>query len=77
MVIIHETTMGDLFGFNDNDFSLLSINCHTHLGVVIMKNLELLVKVIMDFCKKNDIIGIEEKGNENNSKLDSLAPYGF
>ena len=43
MVIIDETTMGDLFGFNDHDFSLIGINCHTHLGAVDMKNLKLLV----------------------------------
>ena len=68
--------MGDIFGFNDHDFSLVGINCHTHLGAVVMKNLELLVKVIMDFFK-NDIIGIEEKSNENTSKLGALAPRRF
>ena len=38
MVLIDETTMGGLFQFNDHDFSLLGINCHTHLGAVVMKN---------------------------------------
>ena len=66
--------MGDIFGFNDHVFSLISINCHTHLGIVVIKNLELLVNVIMDFCKKNDIIDIKEKSNENTSKLGALAP---
>ena len=69
--------MGDIFGFNDNDFSLVGIKYHTHLGVVVMKNLELLVKVIMDFSKKNDIIGIEEKSNDNTSKFGALAPRKF
>ena len=72
MVIIDETTMGDLFGFNDHAFSLVGINFHTHLGGVVMKNQELFVKVIMDFCKKNDIISIEEKSNENTNKLGAL-----
>lgn len=43
MVIIDETAMGDLSGFNDHEFSLVSINCHTHLGAVDMKSLKLLV----------------------------------
>ena len=43
MVIIDETTMGDIFGFNDHDFSLLGINCHTHLGAVDMESLKLFV----------------------------------
>ena len=64
--------MGDLFGFNDHDFSLVGINCHTHLGAIFMKNLDLFIKVIMDFCKKNDIISIEEKSNENANKLGAL-----
>lgn len=28
MIIADETTMGDLFGFNDHDFSLIGINYH-------------------------------------------------
>lgn len=55
--------MGDIFGFNDHRVSVISINYHTHLGVVLKNNLELLVKVIMAFSKKNDIIGIETKSN--------------
>ena len=43
MVIINETTIGDIFGFNDHDFTLVGINCHTHLGAVDMKTLKLLV----------------------------------
>ena len=43
MVIINETTMGNLFGFNDHDISLAGINSHTHLGAVDMKSLKLLV----------------------------------
>ena len=69
--------MGDIFGFNDHDFSIFGINCHTHLGGIVMKNLELFGKVIMDFCKKNDIIGIEEKRNENTNKLGTLSPCRF
>ena len=69
--------MGDIFGFNDHDFSLVGINCHTHLGAVGITSLKLLVKVIMTFCKKNDIIGIEEKSNENTNKLGALAARRF
>ncbi len=43
MVIIDETTMDDLFGFNDHDFSLIGINCHTHRGAIDMKSRKLLV----------------------------------
>ena len=67
MVVIKKNTLGDIFGFNDHDFSLVCINCHTHLGAIVMKNLELLVKVIMNFCKKNDIIDIEEKSDPKGS----------
>ena len=42
IVIIDETTMCDLFGFNDNDFSLVDISCHNHLGAVDMKSLKML-----------------------------------
>ena len=69
--------MGDIFLFNGHDFSLVGINCYTHIGVADMKSLKFLVKVIMDFCKKNDIIGIEEKSNENTSKLGAIAPRKF
>ena len=69
--------MGDIFGFNDHDFSIVGINCHTHLGAIVMKNLELLVNVIMDFCKKNDIIDREKKSNENTNKLGALVPCRF
>ena len=69
--------MGDLFGFKDHDFILVGVNCHTHLGAVVMKNLKLFVKVIMVFCKKNDIIDIEDKSNENTIKPSALAPSRF
>ena len=69
--------MGDIFGFYDQDFSLVSINCHTDLGAVGMKSLKLLVKVIMDFCKKNDIVDIKEKSNENTNMLGALASCIF
>ena len=43
MFIIDEMTMGDLFGFDDHEFSLISIDHHTHLGEADMKILKLLV----------------------------------
>ena len=69
--------MGDIFGYNDHDFSLVSINCYSHLGVVFMKNMEMFVNIIMNFFMKNNIINIEEKNNENTSKLGCLAPRRF
>ena len=43
MVIIDETTMDDIFRFNDDDLSLVGIDCHTHLGAIDMKSLKLPV----------------------------------
>ena len=43
MVIVEENSKGDLFRSNDDEFSLVSINYHTHLGGVDMKSLNLLV----------------------------------
>ena len=43
MVIIDETTMGDIFLFNDHEYSLVGINSHTHLGALDMKSLKLLI----------------------------------
>lgn len=69
--------MGDLFGFNYHDFSIVSIKCHTHLGAIVMKSLKLLVQILMAPRKKNDITSLEEKNNDNTSKLGPLAPCDF
>ena len=47
MVIVDETTIGDLFGFDDHDFSLFGINCHIHPEAIIMEGLKLLIEIIM------------------------------
>lgn len=35
-VIIDKISMGNFFGFNCHDFSIVSIKCHTHLGAIVM-----------------------------------------
>jgi len=67
--------MDGLFGFNYHDFSLVGNNCHTHLGAIVMKSLKLLVQVLVDSSKKNDIIDVEEKSDDITGKLSSFAPY--
>ena len=77
LVIILETILGDIFGFNDHEFSFVGINRHTHLGEVVLESLKVSIKVVMDFCKKHDIINIEEESNENTNKLDAHALRWF
>lgn len=55
----------------------VSINSHTHLGVVIMENSKLLVEIIKASYKKNNIVSIEEKSNENTNDLGSTASCSF
>lgn len=69
--------MADLVSFNDHEFSHVGINFHTHLGPVVMKSLKLLVLVIMDPYKKNGIININEKSNDNTNELGSFTTRSF
>lgn len=62
-VIINESIIGDIFGFNYHAFS-----CHIHLGAETLENFELLAKIIMAPFQRNNIATIKGKSYDHIGK---------
>lgn len=65
------------FGLNYHDFVFISINNHTHIRALIMKDINLFSDILMASHQKNNAFSIKEKSNDHTNEVGARASWSF